>query len=74
MLHRLFDDNFSLNKMHLGMLMIGAGIALAALMVAVELVGTDSVGLGVVQWIGVLGGAASVIVGTTLLPLRDQLA
>lgn len=74
MLRSLFDDNFSLTKAHMGVLMIGAGIALAAVMVAVELIGTDSAGLGVIQWIGILGSAASVIVGITLLPLRDQLA
>lgn len=74
MLRKLFDDSFSLTKTHLGRLMIDAGIALAAVMMLAELVGTDSAGLGVIQWIGIFGGAASVIVGITLLPLRDQLA
>lgn len=74
MARRFFDDQFSLTKAHLGALMIVAGIGLAAVMVAVEFIGTDSAGLGVIQWIGILGGAASAMIGITLLPLGDYLA
>ena len=65
-------DDFTLTKRQLGALMIAAGIVLAAGMIVVELVGTNSSGLGAIQWLGIGGGLASVLVGLTLLPLGDQ--
>lgn len=74
MLKQWFSNEFTLTKWHLGMVMIAAGMALAAMMLLVEVVGTDSSGLGAVQWLGIGGGMAAILVGLTLLPCGDQRA
>lgn len=65
-------NEFTVTKRQLGLLMIIAGAALMTLMLFVEVVGTDSSGLGAVQWLGIGGGVAAILVGATLLPCGDQ--
>lgn len=73
MLKQWFGPDKTLTKRELGALMIAAGIALAGGMLLVELAGGKQ-GVGMIQWLGVAGGAASVVLGLTLLPLGDQAA
>lgn len=67
-------NDFTLTKRHLGILMIVAGVLLALMMLAVELLGPESAGLGAIQLMGIGGGIAGVLVGLTLIPAEDQLA
>ncbi len=74
MFNRWLSDDFTLSKRHLGVLMIVVGVMLAWGMLALELVSSSVPGLGAMQWMGIVGGGGSVVIGVTLLPLGDQAA
>lgn len=74
MIRRWLSNEFSISKRSLGVLMIVSGVVLAGAMLLVELIGTSAQGIGVIQWIGIVGGISSAALGLTLLPLDDQLA
>ncbi|HVO70514.1 MAG TPA: hypothetical protein VMT24_10740 [Aggregatilineaceae bacterium] len=72
MLKTLFSPDFTLTKRHLGVILLGAGLALIAGMFVVEAVKSRSDGIGTVQKLGMLVGITSVVVGLTLLPLGNR--
>jgi Na+/H+ antiporter NhaA len=69
MLKTFFSPDFTLTKRHLGVILLGAGLALFAGMFVVEAVRSQSDGIGTVQKLGILVGAMSIVVGLSLLPL-----
>lgn len=64
------SDDFTLNKRHLGLILLATGLILIAAGGIAQIIGTG--GVGTVQKMVLLGGALSFLVGLTLLPLRDQ--
>jgi hypothetical protein len=72
MWRKLIDDEFTLTKRHLGVLLVLAGIAALVMVFGVEIVRSGPSRFGTLQKIGVLLSAASVVVGLTLWPLGDR--
>ncbi len=68
----MLDDDFTLTKRQLGLIMIIGGAALTVLMVAADVVRDQPGGFGTLQTLGVLIGVVSVVIGATLLPLGDR--
>lgn len=68
----MLNDNFTLTKRHLGLLMIVGGATLFVATLAVDLVRDQTGGFGTLQTLGMLFGAVSVLIGVTLLPLGDR--
>lgn len=67
-----FSPDFTLTKRHLGVILLAAGLVLSSGMVLVEALKSQSDGIGTVQKLGLLVGAASIIVGLTLIPLGNR--
>ena len=72
MFRAFFSLDFTLTKRHLGVILLGVGLVLFSGMFIVEAVKSQSDGIGTVQKLGILVGAASIIVGLTLLPLGSH--
>ena len=68
----MLDDDFTLTKRQLGLLMIAGGVALFVVTFAADLVRDQTGGFGTLQILGMLFGTASVLIGVTLLPLGDH--
>ena len=64
--------DFTLTKRQLGWLLVVLGISVAVVMVAAEVVDSDSGGFGTVQQIGTAVGVLAALIGLTLLPLGDR--
>ncbi len=64
------SNDFTLTKRHLGLILLAAGVILLAAGGIAQIVGTG--GVGTVQKMVLSGGVLSILVGLTLLPLRDQ--
>ena len=65
-------DDFTVTKALLGWAMITGGAALAIIMIAAEVLDTDSGGFGTVQQLGTALGIGALIIGFTLLPLGTR--
>jgi len=68
----MLSNDFTLTKRHLGVILLAAGVILLVAAGIAQVAGTG--GVGTVQKMVLAGGVVSVLVGLTLLPLRDQLA
>ena len=68
----MLDDDFTLTKRQLGLLMIAGGVALFVVTFAADLVRDQTGGFDTLQILGMLFGTASVLIGVTLLPLGDR--
>lgn len=67
-----FSPDFTLTKRHLGVILLVAGLVLWSGMLLVEALKSRSDGIGTVQKLGLLVGAAGIIVGLTLIPLGNR--
>lgn len=72
MIKQWISLDFTLTKRQLGWLLVVLGITVAVVMVAAEVVDSDSGGFGTVQQIGTAVGVLAALVGLTLLPLGDR--
>ncbi|HML20405.1 MAG TPA: hypothetical protein PKD09_02075 [Aggregatilinea sp.] len=68
----IFRDDFTFTKRHLGVMLCAAGPVLIAAMLAAEWLDADSGGFGLVQRLGVVLGAAALVLGLSLIPLGNQ--
>jgi len=69
-MRQIFSNEFTLTKRHLGLLFLAAGLLVLASVLTAEWLHAG--GFGTVQKMGALLGAASLLIGLTLLPLGDQ--
>jgi hypothetical protein len=69
---RFLSADFTVTKRLLGLLLLAIGLALIVGMVAAEYLNSRSGGFGTLQKLGTLAGAASMVIGLSLLPLGNQ--
>lgn len=72
LLKRMMNDEYAITKRQLGWLLLAAGIVILAVVVAAEIINTETNEFGTVQKLAALLGVVSVLVGVTLLPLGDR--
>jgi Na+/H+ antiporter NhaA len=71
-MRQFFSDDFTFTKRHLGAIMLLAGVVVVLAMFGAEVISSRSTGIGAMQKLGIAVGAASAIIGLTLLPLGNR--
>jgi hypothetical protein len=68
----VLSDEFTFTKCHLGGLLCALGVVAVCAALGIELFQSAPHQIGTLQLFALAGGAASVVIGLTLIPLGDR--